>query len=95
MYDLCDMIDDTSKVKEIIRQFLLDNAIERKITGKLTDSTKLRTSGILDSLGTLGLVTFIEKEFELELEPHELGIEAFDSIDEVTALIERKRSAES
>jgi acyl carrier protein len=82
-------------IKGKIRQFLSDYSIERKMSKSLTDETKLRTSGILDSLGTLGLVTFLEKEFDFELEPDELGIEAFDSINEIARLIDRKHKRSS
>ena len=47
--------------------------------------------GVLDSLATLGLVSFVEKEFGIELEAHETGIETFDTIEGIAALVARKR----
>ena len=40
---------------------------------------------MLDSMATLGLVSFVEKEFDIELEAHETGIETFDSIGGIAA----------
>jgi acyl carrier protein len=81
------------EIHEQVRQFLLSNYLEKKIAEPLTGATKLRTSGLLDSLAVLGLVTFVEDTYDLEFAPHELGIEAFDSIDELANLVSQKKSS--
>ena len=48
---------------------------------------------MLDSLATLALVSFVEKEFGIELEAHETGIETSTRIDDIAALVARKQSA--
>jgi acyl carrier protein len=78
-------------IKEDIRQFILEFLPGEKPTN-LHDDTPLRTSGILDSLGMLKLVSFIEEKFGFEVEAHETGVENFDRIDDIAALIERKRA---
>jgi acyl carrier protein len=37
-------------------------------------------------------VSFVEKEFGIELEAHETGTESFDRIEDIAALVERKRA---
>lgn len=50
-------------------------------------------SGIIDSTGMLELVTFVERAFEITTEPSELIPENLDSLQNLVAFIERKRSA--
>lgn len=78
-------------VKETIRQYILTNYLPDESPEHLTDTTPLRTSGVLDSLATLGLVSFVEKEFGIELEAHETGIDTFDRIEDIAALVASKR----
>jgi acyl carrier protein len=80
-----------SAEKETIRQFILDTYLPGESAANLRDDTPLRTSGILDSLATLGLVSFVEKQFGIELEAHETGIDTFDRIEDIAALVARKK----
>jgi acyl carrier protein len=79
--------------KETIRQFILVSQLPGESPDSLRDDTPLQTSGILDSLATVGLVSFIEKHFGIELDVYDTGVEHFDSIDAIAATILRKRAA--
>ena len=81
-------------IKETLRDFILTNHLPGELPSNLRDDTPLRTSGIVDSLGTLGLVSFVEREFGIELVAHETGIETFDTIASIAALIASKRAAQ-
>jgi acyl carrier protein len=83
-----------SDVKESLRQFILTTYLPGESAANLLDDTPLRTTGILDSLATLGLVNFVEKEFGIELEAHETGIDTFDRIEDIADLVARKRGVE-
>jgi acyl carrier protein len=78
-------------VKETIRQFILTNYLPGESTENLRDSTPLQTSGILDSLATLGLISFIEQQFGIEFDVAETSAERFDRIEDIAASIARKR----
>ena len=80
-----------SDVKETIRQFILTAYLPGESAANLRDDTPLRTSGILDSLATLSLVSFVEKEFGIELEAHETGTDTFDRIEDIAAMVARKK----
>lgn len=82
-----------SDAKEILRQHILATYLPGESADNLHDDTPLRTSGILDSLATLGLVSFVEKQFGVELEAHETGIDNFDRIEDIAALIARKKAS--
>lgn len=57
---------------------------------RLADETSFMENGILDSTGMLELISFIEQEFGLSIDPSELVPDNLDSIRNVTAFIERK-----
>ncbi|HET9372819.1 MAG TPA: acyl carrier protein [Vicinamibacterales bacterium] len=78
-------------VKNAIRQFILMKYLPGESPDNLRDDTALRTSGILDSLATLGVVSFVEKEFGIEIEAHETDVDVFNTLDDMAALVARKK----
>lgn len=80
-------------MKDKIRQFILAEFLPGESADNLKDDTPLRTSGILDSMATLRLVSFVEEEFGIEVEAHEAGVENFDRIEDIAAFIKRKKAA--
>lgn len=80
-------------VRERIRQYILTAHLPGESAANLQDDTPLRTSGVLDSMATLALVSFVEKEFNIELEAHETGIESFDTIESIATLVESKHAS--
>lgn len=80
-------------VKPSIRNYILAEFLQGEAPENLRDDTPLRTSGILDSLATLNLVTWLEREFGITIEAHETGVDNFDRLDDIAALVARKRTA--
>jgi acyl carrier protein len=77
-------------IKEPIRQYVLNEFLPGESPANLTNATPLRTSGILDSMGTLNLVSFLEQTFGIVIDAHETGVENFDTVDAIAALVARK-----
>jgi acyl carrier protein len=74
-----------------IREFILEKfPLARK--HQLKDSDTLLESGILDSLGVLDLVNFLEREFSVAVADDELVPENFQSIATIAAFVQRKSS---
>jgi acyl carrier protein len=80
-------------VRNKIRDYILREYLPGETAANLSDDTPLRTSGILDSMATLSLVTFLEDTFGVSIEAHETGIDDFDRIEDIAALVARKQSA--
>ncbi|HUK34200.1 MAG TPA: acyl carrier protein [Vicinamibacterales bacterium] len=78
-------------VKDVIQRFIWTNYIEGKFSIPLDGSTRLRSSGLMDSLATVGMISFIEKEFDIEFSALELTVDNLDTIDQIASLIARKR----
>ena len=82
-----------SDVKETIRTYILSEYLPGESPANLKDDTPLRTSGILDSMATLNLVSFLENSFGITIDAHETGVEDFDRIEDIAALVVRKKAA--
>lgn len=65
--------------------------VNKKVEPHL-DSTGLISSGILDSLDIMNLIMELEGEFEIEIDPEDVLSENFESVDAITALVEKCRS---
>ena len=82
-------------VKDTIRAFILLHYLPGDTAESLRDDTPLQTSGILDSLATLAVVSFVERQFDVELDFSDTTVERFDCIEDIAACVVRKRSQQS
>jgi acyl carrier protein len=78
------------EIKNEIRAFIAANYLPDTPAEAVDDSMALITSGIIDSIGMLGLVDFIESRFSIEFLPREIDVHALDSINRIEALIQGK-----
>ena len=81
-----------SDTADVIRDFILTKYLPGESAANLPDDTPLRSSGILDSLATLSLISFLEERFGIEVEAHETDVDNFDRLRDIVAFVERKRS---
>ncbi|MCW5980492.1 MAG: acyl carrier protein [Bryobacteraceae bacterium] len=84
-----------NEVKEDIRSYVLQEFLPGESPSNLQDDTPLRTSGILSSVATLQLITFLEEHYKIEVEAHETGVENFDSVADIAAFVVRKKEGRS
>ena len=82
-------------MNENLRQYILSEFLPGEKPSNLRDDTPLRTSGVLDSVATLRLVSFIEERYGIEVEAHEASVENFDSIQSIVAFINSKKGTVS
>jgi len=76
-------------IRTKIRQFILSELLLDESEENLQDDTPLR-KGILDSLGTVQMVSFIESEWEIEVGAMEADDTNFGTINGLVPFIERK-----
>ena len=61
-----------------------------KVSFDFDDSEDLLGSGILDSLGMIQLISFVEKEFNIKIGPEDMIIENFMTVDHIVNYIKSK-----
>lgn len=77
---------------------ILLNYIQQELLGSEIDDdfdadTDLLGSGILDSLGMVQLIAFVENEFKIKVEPEEMVIENFMNINSVCTYVAEKNKS--
>jgi acyl carrier protein len=81
-----------NEIQETIRQFILSRYLPNERPENLRNDTPLQTSGLLDSLAAINLANFLEQRFDVKLDIRDTGVERFDCIEGIAALITRKRA---
>jgi acyl carrier protein len=79
-------------IKTTVKTFILNEYLPGEDPAALTDITPLMTTGILDSIAVLKVVTFLEKEFGIVLEPHEAVVENLNTLSDMARLVMSKRA---
>lgn len=75
-------------VEQLVRNFIIENSFVK--TNEFDNSTLIFKEGILDSMGFLKLITFIENEFGFQIIDNDLSEENFESINAITEFVIRK-----
>lgn len=81
---------DTQTIQKSVKQFILDQFLPGEDPDELTGDTELITSGIIDSIATLKLVSHLESEYDITIAAHEADAENLNTLDDITALVSSK-----
>src|SRR5438309_1889411 len=79
-------------IEQKIKGFILNNLYFAE-SSALSDDVSFLAEGIIDSMGALELVTFVETEFGIKVEMSEVVVRNFDSIRQLTNFVRRKLAA--
>ncbi len=80
------------ETKNLVRTFIVKNFLFGDESGLTSDSVSLLDSGIMDSIGVMELVSFLEVDLEIEVPDDDLKPDNLDSVDNLVAYINRRRS---
>jgi acyl carrier protein len=80
-----------SDSKDRVRTFVVENFLFGE-GEDLKDDTSFLDEGIIDSTGILELVDFLEEEFEISIDDEELIPENLDSLNNVSAYVDKKQN---
>lgn len=81
------------EIRESIRNYIQGELVQDERYRSLSDTEQLIDAGIIDSLGIMKLIGFLEKDLSVTIEDRELIPENFESIDAIVSLVENKRSS--
>jgi acyl carrier protein len=83
---------DQETIKATVKNFILNEFLPGEDPAALTDTTALVTTGILDSIAVLKVVTFLENQFGITIEPHEAVVENLNTLSDIAQLVMSKKS---
>lgn len=88
------MAATTSRQETIdtVKTYILDNFLPGEDPDELDETTPLITGGILDSISTVKVVAFLEEQFGIEFQAHEMSADYLDSLSKIAHTVESKLS---
>jgi acyl carrier protein len=78
-------------IEAAVKTFILSEYLPGEDPAALTDHTALMTTGILDSIAVLKVVTFLENQFHITIEPHEAVVENLNTLSDMARLVMSKK----
>ena len=84
---------DKQDIKAKVKIFILNEYLPGEDPAALTDTTALMTTGILDSIAVLKVVTFLENQFGITVEPYEAVVENLNTLSDIARLVMSKKAA--
>ena len=79
-------------IQSQVKDYILKEFLPGENPDGLSESTPLVTGGILDSLATLKLVTFLETTYGVTFEAHDLDAEHLDTVAAIANLVLKRKS---
>lgn len=77
-------------IDDILKQFIINDLAPELKLGELGAEDPLIDSGVLDSMGIMALLAFIESKFNIRVSDEELLPENFGTLSAVTRMVQRK-----
>ena len=74
----------------LIRDYVARNLLFTTEGFQYANDASFLDEGIIDSLGVIELVTFVEREFGISVADHELVPDNFDSVNKLEAYVRHK-----
>jgi acyl carrier protein len=78
-------------IKNAVRAFILEEFLRDESPGSFQDSAELMTTGLLNSLGALQLVTFLEDTFAIKIAAREVSVDHMNTLDDIVDLVVSKK----
>jgi acyl carrier protein len=75
-----------NEMKELVRKYVTKEYIDDDDV-TITDDTPLISSGYVDSFSMVSLLVFLENKFKIKIPPSKATPEAFDSVNNIVALV--------
>lgn len=82
-------------MRNVLRTYIREELLDGRIYADLTDDDDLLTSELVDSLGMMTLVTFIEDRFGIRVPPEDVTIESFSTISAIVSYLEGRKSKDA
>lgn len=82
-----------AEIEREIRSFITEELLYGSDQAAIAGDQPLQETGVIDSMGMLRLVTFIEETFGIEVLDGEIVPEHFATIENIISYVRRKRNA--
>jgi acyl carrier protein len=81
------------EIKAQVRSYISANFLPPGQDATLQDDTPLISSGLIDSIGMIGLIAFIESRYAIEFHAREVEADKLDTLARIEAVVQKKLAA--
>lgn len=81
---------NVTDVKDRVKRFINTELVRKDGVGTITDGESLLEGGVLDSLGVLRVLGFLEEEYRFTVRDEDVVPENFESVDAIAAFVQRR-----
>ena len=81
---------NSETLKTQVRQYVVNNLLMGANAAELRDADSFMESQVIDSVGVVELVSFLEKHFSIKVEDQEMLPENLDSLNGIARYLQRK-----
>jgi acyl carrier protein len=74
-------------IKKMLIDYVKKEYLDEDSDQEITENTKLISGGIVDSFSMVSLKMFLEKKFQIKIPDEKATPEAFDSVNNIIALL--------
>ena len=85
------MSQNMPNLESEIRKFITENMLFSADGFNYGDNDSLLEAGIVDSIGVMELVTFVDKTYKITVPPEDISPDNFDSISRLANYIRRRQ----
>ena len=79
--------------EQAVKQFIQAEFLRDRPDFVLANDEPLVQTGIIDSLGIFLLIGFLEEQLGVKIEPEDVVLENFETVDTIVALVNLRRGA--
>jgi acyl carrier protein len=77
-------------IKSEVRNYVIESLRTYGCNISLEDTSPLITGGLIDSIGMISLVRFLENRYAIRFAPREIGANELDTVDRIESLVSKK-----
>ncbi len=77
------------EIKDVVREYIVDEYVEEDEDIEVKNDTPLISSGIVDSFSMVSLKVFLERKYDIKLPDEEATPQAFDTVDSIAELVKK------
>ena len=78
------------EINALIRQFIESELLTNQNFSNLKDTDPLLTTGIIDSLGLVKMLAFLNEQFSVNIDDREIIPENFETVQSIASLVKKK-----
>ena len=76
--------------KQLIKEFIQTELVSDRIDDDLSNTDNLIESGIIDSLGIIKLIAYLEKTYSIEITNDDLVVDNFETIEAISTFLKKR-----